>query len=346
MKVFLQQKIDSLTSTRAIAAFLVLLAHSWNYHFGKILHLPNVTGAVGVSFFFVLSGFIMCHTYNMASINYATFFRRRFARIIPVYWFSLIFTIFMMIVAGTFKTQNLGLQSILYITTLHSYLPQIPRLNSPSWSISAEVLFYLLFPAMHLIWQKNRKVFMVSTISIFILSQLIRYYYGYIHESKVNTTFAYVFPLLRLNEFMIGMAGYDLFKYRKSYPRLSFIYLPSLALVICGLFYEPLFKTSFYAPLFVLIIAGVAVNPPKILNYGPLIYLGEISYSIYILHTPIFMATNALLRSRTDALTNFCVSYAAVLIVAAMSYHFIEKPARNLINGRKKKTLQPQSVIE
>lgn len=85
----MKNNIDSLTSTRAIAAIVVVFFHfapATGVHF-----IDNLirSGNLAVSYFFVLSGYIMYVSYNNNPVSYGQFIKRRVARIVPIYWTSI-----------------------------------------------------------------------------------------------------------------------------------------------------------------------------------------------------------------------------------------------------------------
>ncbi|AYN00060.1 acyltransferase [Chryseobacterium sp. 3008163] len=97
---------------------------------------------IGVSYFFILSGFIMIIAYNNKNINVLNYYKNRFARIYPMYIFALL--LFLVI------TKNNNNEQIFYnVVGLQSWIPGFPlTLNTPGWSISVEIFFtayFLLF---------------------------------------------------------------------------------------------------------------------------------------------------------------------------------------------------------
>jgi len=151
-------RLPAITSLRFFAAFHVALFHmkemgvitspGWLKSFAGI-------GYVGVSFFFVLSGFILVYTYAGRTLNLRDFWQARFARIYPAYLFSLVlfFPFFyfgalkMHVPFFYFAEQHFTLSAVLVLLLLQSWVPQAAlSWNAVAWSLSVEAFFYAIFP--------------------------------------------------------------------------------------------------------------------------------------------------------------------------------------------------------
>ncbi len=154
-------RLPALTSLRFFAALHVMLFHLYNMKVltggGWYRKLASI-GYVGVSLFFVLSGFILVYTYAGREMNLRRFWQARFARIYPAYLFSLVLTApFFFYVCIKLKDMDIPffawvknhllLSSTLVPLLLQSWVPNAALAwNSPAWSLSVEAFFYLLFP--------------------------------------------------------------------------------------------------------------------------------------------------------------------------------------------------------
>ena len=154
-------QLRELTSTRFVAAMAVLLGH-----FADLLTLPPlvtqlISGGIGVSFFFVLSGFILCYRYwdtfidGISVDKFRRYFVARIARVYPLYVVALVLItgLYLSIVAlrpGTIDFPSNPLVS--WLTNLLAVQTFAPTRvtqqfwNGPGWSISTEFGFYLLLP--------------------------------------------------------------------------------------------------------------------------------------------------------------------------------------------------------
>jgi peptidoglycan/LPS O-acetylase OafA/YrhL len=146
--------IRSLTGLRALAAFWVLL-----YHYAKAskwvvpLVGPVVQhGYYGVDLFFVLSGFIIQHVYHrrfnteIQQVRYLDYIRNRFARIYPIFLFSLIAMLVLLEIIDYPRHAAYSADTLmLNLFLLHGWFDRESP-NIPSWSVSAEWFAYLLYP--------------------------------------------------------------------------------------------------------------------------------------------------------------------------------------------------------
>lgn len=150
-----RQALPSLTGARWWAAFAVFLLHALvflpAYPFQKTelfrrIHqdfMPMQLGAAGVTFFFVLSGFIIYWSFRPDS-SMRHFYRRRMLKIYPTH---LVAAVAFILVAGVPLSRLVVWAPNLLL--IHTWVPQwstVGGLNVPSWSLAAEVLFYLSFP--------------------------------------------------------------------------------------------------------------------------------------------------------------------------------------------------------
>jgi peptidoglycan/LPS O-acetylase OafA/YrhL len=134
---------------RFILALGVLLFHyGVNYYPFNLPHLKTLiaNSSFRVSFFFFISGFVMSLVYGrQQDLTPQHFYLRRFTRIFPVYWLAFVFTILVVIFLNHASPR--GLNIILHFLGLQSlYSGHVLDLNFTTWSISVELVFYLLFP--------------------------------------------------------------------------------------------------------------------------------------------------------------------------------------------------------
>ena len=163
-------RIEQLTFTRYIAALTVVF-----FHYGITVFPANVpwltpllaAGPIAVSYFYVLSGFIMAIAYyrpdkQARPLNAKRYWWARFARIYPVYGLALL-----LIMAA--KYQSSGSDPItvaLSLSMLQAWIPSYPlSLNAPGWSLSVEAFFYLCFPLL-LLWVQRHHLSQLSIAAV------------------------------------------------------------------------------------------------------------------------------------------------------------------------------------
>ncbi len=332
------KQLYALTATRGIAAIWVVLFHTSFYLF-PFNHLPFLrSGKMAVSYFFVLSGYVLCQRYQHQLISYSAFAKKRFARIYPLYFLTLLFSI----VAGNAITETAFIQKTMVSAALiQAWFPDYAvSVNAPAWSLCAEMLFYALFPLLLLLHNRNQAYFAGAAIFFFIVAQIPYFVLvGRYAQAGLSKTI-FLNPLLHLSEFLIGMAGVyigqQLTKWRRP-PNVSVIFFITLT----GLYItksQATYNTSLLAPAFMLLIVAIALHPPRLLTAAPLLYLGEISYSIYLLHAPLYSALGTL-NTKIIHLNPYIFFYfflSVLLVLSAIAYKYYELPAKHWINSANK----------
>jgi peptidoglycan/LPS O-acetylase OafA/YrhL len=226
--------LSALTSLRFIAAFAVLLLHYRDLlgHMPAWLMRGLVGGQYGVTFFFILSGFILTYRYKnwfangVNTSDYWNFQRLRLARIYPIYVLGLLLDtpwhILERLDSGQLQAsgQLYWASWLLNLVGLQAWVPAIPYAmfwNTPAWSVSAEFFFYATFPfvcrfaARH----SNSKIRLLFMWGASILSGIALYglvIYGLTYVTRVGGETQYIIlvynPLLRFSEFFAGcLAG-------------------------------------------------------------------------------------------------------------------------------------------
>jgi peptidoglycan/LPS O-acetylase OafA/YrhL len=367
-------RLPALTSLRFFAAlhvvffhflaFKILTSRGW---FGQISSI----GYVGVSFFFVLSGFILVYTYEGRDISARAFWRARFARIYPALAFSLLLTGPFFFYAAlklnvpffAWSSAHLKLVTFLVLFLLQAWVPFAALAWNPvAWSLSDEAFFYLLFPFL-----KKRVLNMgVSGLlslgfACWALSLGIGWTYvlrnpDHLQVMDADTLNAFwmnavkFHPLARLPEFLLGMACCVVFlKSRKEGKPENDAKL-ALSLVLAGLLLAatvarysaripyPVLHTSLLAPAFAAIIYGFALRPAwgAPLAWKPLVFLGDASYSLYLLHSfflgPFFYTQTGVPRHR--GLSWYLLYFVIILGISGLVYRFVEEPSRRKLRGK------------
>ena len=197
--------IKPLTSLRFVFALMVFAAHCYviDPHFSHFLYKE---GFVGVSFFFVLSGFIIAYNYQQKfqqnAVTKREFWVARFARVYPLHIATLLLSL---LTGGALLAMNWDtvLKFCSQLFLVHPFVPQVDyffSFNSPSWSLGCEQLFYLLFPFLALWLSNTRRLFWVSiALGILIAGGM------YITPEEQIKAYWYVNPLTRLPDFLVGM---------------------------------------------------------------------------------------------------------------------------------------------
>lgn len=354
--------VEPLTALRFFAAFWVVMYHYWpKLDLGGAEALrPAVVakGYLGVEVFFVLSGFILCHVYlgavESGRFRYGDFIRARFARVYPLHLFTLL-GVGALAFAATLAGMGVGEGVVSWpalpanVLMVHAWgLAPEAAWNHPSWSISAEWFAYLSFPAfaagaMALRGRPNLAV----ALAVALLFGLYAGFEAATGELLTEATVAW--GALRIVPcFTYGCALFLLWRSGAVESRAQAWTGVALSLAALGLttaLRAPDAATVTAAGALIFSLAGLWSHSPEGAFTGPLsrvgTYLGEISYSIYMIVIPwalVFVngAAKVLdLPGETLPLPVWLLMTGALIPLAALSYHLVEKPARRWLRGRR-----------
>jgi len=332
-------------------------------------------GYTGVSFFFVLSGFILVYTYSDREVSHRDFWQTRFARIYPAYLFSLVlvFPFFywaahmMHVGFFAFSEHHFVIACVLVLLLLQAWVPPAALAwNSVAWSLSVEALFYAIFPFALNRFNKLSRAGLAAIIpACWIAGIAVSAGYlamrpagaPYVSSADWSGAVQFVkfFPLVRLPEFLMGMACGFLFLRSKRNPKLA---LPLTALGLVGVVASTvasrfipylIVHTALPGPAFAALVYGIALQPSWAawLSNKLLVLFGDASYSFYLLHTmfvwPFFhdFKTQALRNQSVLGIFSWTVM---MLIIASLIYRFIEEPARKRLRPKRKPVPQPVAV--
>lgn len=316
-------------------------------HFNKDLFLYKIRfisdiflrANVGVSYFFILSGFIMIVAYHRKEkIGYLDFYRNRVARIYPLYIVGLLLYFFTRYSDVSFY------KTFLYLFGIQSWIPgKALILNFPGWSISVEFLFYLIFPWLYnYLYSKGNKSIWIIAVLIWIGTQVFSNLYinspAYKGPHTESHEFSHYFPLWHINEFLIGnIAGLFFVKNRKEKNYDLAVVVFFIAIILSLIFIPLNFHNGLMAVFFVPVIYLISCNNgfiTKVFALKPLEFLGEISYAIYIIHIPVLYIVRSVLWDYfqiSESNTLFWIYMPVLMIVSAGFYQFIEKPMRDYL---------------
>lgn len=339
--------INSLTSLRFIFALMVFGTHCYvinpffDTHFFK-------EGFVGVSFFFVLSGFIIAYNYQKRLTDHPetrkSFWVARFARVYPLHWLTLAMAVLLGgYVAATGPTDwwEHFLSSFFLV---QSYIPQADyyfSFNSPSWSLCSEQLFYVLFPLIVPFANSARRLsYLFAACAILVPIGM------YLTPVELIKGYWYVNPIARLPDFMLGMLIYQAYR-RLEYRNVTYLQgtvMEVLAMAVFALFFfgaegvDKVYRYSCYywlpvsCILLVFSLQKGAIS--RALSNKYMIIGGEISYSFYLLHLLVILT-----YERWQTACNWQIAWQIVIpillgmtiLLSLASYYFFEKPMNRSI---------------
>jgi peptidoglycan/LPS O-acetylase OafA/YrhL len=330
------------------------------FHFGQktapfsqdwLLPLVQQAG-LGVGFFFTLSGFLLAWVYApQPKIDLKRYAQTRFARIYPLYLLTFLLALAAMMIVRDARPR--GLSIILQSVGLHAWVPGYSlTLNFPGWSVSVELFFYLVFPWLLYGLRKQHGAVLwgiaaiASALGLLVVLKLGIWTEGIVPNE--NSDFVMRFPPWHLHSFIVGMVGGIL--YGRGKLRIPTKWLPSVLFValsagMVSLAYFPNWiidhaGNGLLAPVYLCMILSLAQDKgpiSKVFSWKPMEFAGEMSYAVYLLQAPVYIALEPLaLRAGAPGLhgTWLWIYLGVLLLCSAVVYQFFERPMRNWLRPK------------
>lgn len=360
--------LDSLTSLRFFAALMILVAHAAGvFHLDPHGIIRNLALGQGVSFFYVLSGFIL--TYNYYGLQGATEIKRflwaRIGRIWPSHIAMCCLALAIRPHEQLHMSWTLAAIIVSNLFMIQSWIPvreYFYSINGVSWSISDEFFFYLCFVLLIRPWRSG----WIGKLSLGVGLVVISLSIGdalrglpHVPVSFFTEYLPYVNPLARLLEFILGILT-ALVWMRQEKPvnqntaRATGTECLSILLVAASVVVTPMVVRSLPdvlrdsasatwllnssgAPVYAFLIFTMAFERGRIsrfLTHRFFVWLGEISYSIYLVHC-IFLryADDAILQkdyAHMNRWLAFGIYFLLVILASHLNFTLIETPLRRV----------------
>ena len=303
------KRIPSLAGLRAISIVLVLISHAQRpgthpFWFSLLfLHAD-----LGVRVFFVISGFLIT-TILLKEPSLKRFYSHRARRILPAFAVFLIAAILL----GAPKAD----WPYIFTWTVN-FDPHPAWMIGHLWSLSVEEQFYILWPlAIAFTGRRTWTLIAVAAIFAFPLK-------------AINPALHYAFPVV-CGPIALGCL-LALYPIRVRVP--AWVFVPFIIVLDA---YDIRFVVNI---LVALCVARVVAVPPRVLNWPPLMWLGKISYSLYLFQQLFFDS----ISGKPAIPLPFPLNLAGALAVATASYYFIEQPIRRSRTGSAAYKFVPQNL--
>ncbi len=345
------RNLRELTSIRFFAALAVILFHVYD-HLPWLYQLDSGlirNGYLGVDLFFILSGMILFHVnradLQAGSFRYRAFLQNRLARIYPLHF--VMFTAFVSLYAiahqAGINTQGEGENwgyAAQHLLLLHAWGTTAGHAwNGPSWSISAEFFAYLLFPLLAAFALRFRPLAgLALSVAIFL---------GFVFVlSQTNARIAqrsYDFGILRIfPEFLLGVfLGLVMHSAKVGVPILRLLVpgVVTACLIAAHLDLPDVVLILLLATMTLLLGLSAMTDRRTILKHRILVYLGEVSYSTYMVHYILLVVAIPLSQrffgSQDFPLWYWLAMIGVMYLTSIVSYHLVEIPARRLLRSRR-----------
>jgi peptidoglycan/LPS O-acetylase OafA/YrhL len=350
-----RERLHALTSLRFFAAVFVVFFHFiWEY-FPAVTHQSLLgklvdMGHCSVSFFFLLSGYILAFVYLRRgdTMRVRAFFLARFARVYPLFLATLILDTPILLMA---RLSKYGLKSALLKTgitfagntvMLQAWVPWLRGINDPCWSLSAETLFYLSFPWIGIaLWKLRGAQLWFTAAILYVGGQLL----VLLLRPHLPGDEASYLPLLHLSTFGLGilLARWQTLKQtpgvssRRPFIAASLVTVLSLGCFVvitlggAGIPFSSK-NDGLLAPIFMGIIWAFSHSqwlPARVLGARWLVVLGEASFGLYLLQFPVFHFFE-LFHLPTWSIV-FPLYLGVTISLSVLSFLYFETPIRRRI---------------
>jgi peptidoglycan/LPS O-acetylase OafA/YrhL len=307
----IKSRINEMDALRGIAAILVILFH-YTFKFSEVFKFNGFSyhfsfGHYGVELFFVISGFVIFMTVEKVS-SPLEFVKKRWIRLYPTFLICMLLT-FTVISLMHYEQLKVTWFEFLVNFSMVPSLIDVDAVDGVYWTLKVEVLFYAFI--FFLLFTKQIQRYRLIGIAFLALTTLISIVYKF-HPYLYDGTL-----------FLMGVMFYNIWKGKASKTEhLLAVY----AALLPGIFqnYELLTVNLILVGIFYLLVYGKL----KFLEVKPLIFLGEISYALYLVHQKIgyIIQLQMVEHQFTNQVLLVLVPFAMAVLLATIITFYVEKP--------------------
>jgi peptidoglycan/LPS O-acetylase OafA/YrhL len=320
----------ALDGLRGVAVLLVVASHLRSPWFG------SAAGDVGVTVFFVLSGFLIAtllfeELERSGSLSLGSFYRRRARRLLPALVVVVAVSVLITMVSGIgFVTWPEVVGALLYCTNIvQMWVPiQVDGMLHHTWSLVIEEQFYLLWPFVASVLWRRRTLLLVLLLAGSVLVEARRVVlFGVAPLEDIAFSVG-----TRVDGILIGCALAVVLRGRVL-PRPA-RWSGSLAVgyvLVAAL--SPVYGLTFVAGLTLaavatsgVIVAVLADAAPRWLEWSPLRTVGRLSYGLYLWHHVVLVFSDRALGLADDWIATSLVVLPASAVLTWLSWRFVERP--------------------
>lgn len=352
--------LPALTGIRTLLALFIILFHYTPPHLGLLYPVID-NGYVFVGMFFIISGYVLTYNYGDRGKNLSKreFWLARFSRLYPVYLLVLLISLRMLQEEWHARSHAEFWQGIVLTPlVLQGWSPSVATFwNTVAWTLSSEIMLYAAFPwVIRLPWPQKPARLIALLITIWMVGLVPHSLYLLLnpdhltgpvdrYSSTQMIRFLKYTPLPYVCTFLAGVTLGKLQHALKLTERMRFLVAAaSLGLVIL-FFYTQVNRAPYLlmhggllTPLFAALVLGLSGPHPisSAFSWRPLLLVGESSYCLYLLHFNVFQLIHIYHVPERLHLTVLepWLSYAILIGLALVVFHFVEIPARKALLSR------------
>lgn len=331
------KRLLELDALRGIAALAVVFYH-YLYRYDEIYKHENISvgwakfGELGVELFFMVSGFVIFWTLNRVQRPF-DFIVSRFSRLYPAYFVAAIASFSIISIFGL-PGREISIQyAVLNLLMFHEYL-KVPHIDGVYWTLTVELTFYFWIFILYILNKLHITEKLFATIVVLSVINSL----GFI---EIPSPFYRIFIMKHAAFFLAGIAFYNLINSDNKKQHALFI---AIALLSTAVNYS---LESFSAFLFLYIVFYLAlIGKVQFLSGRLFIFLGSISYSLYLVHQNIgYIIINKSYEYQLHPLVGILIALSFSIVLANALTRYIELPALKWIriNYAKSQKLQKLS---
>jgi peptidoglycan/LPS O-acetylase OafA/YrhL len=326
-------RLIQLDAMRGFAALMVVGFHyTTGYHelYGHPGQLPIelAAGRYGVQLFFIISGFVIFMT--LERTEYALdFLVSRFSRLYPAYWASVFLTYIIVSIASLPGRESTLYNAIFNLTMFQQWF-RIPHVDGAYWTLTLELSFYAIMLGLFLLrWLNKINAIAIAWLSMMIVVYIVEQHVGWRMPGLIKTTLILEYA----NLFLAGIIFYKLYRGDNMVHHILMIAAClAVEFIIHGL------KSGLICTSFIIMFYGVFILKIKFLNRllsaKPFVYLGSISYSLYLLHQNIgYVLLRTLYAANLKPVLAIFITCAVSILLASIINMLIDVPARSAIRS-------------
>lgn len=363
------KNLPALTSLRFFAAAMIVIQHT-SSHFKIGTQMASELILIqGVSFFFVLSGFVLTYSHpTLPTISSGfQFIWARIARVWPAHLVTMAIYSYCFVYWQE-MSQGVNIANIFLLQAWYPYRLYFFSFNGVAWSLSVEMFFYVMFPLLIMGWNKSWWWKLAGAIALTILAIQMPVIYGLKSYSGLEgpmtmtaASFTYIWPPAHLLEFVLGMIAAMAFKNmaprleRLSYLASSLLEVGALAVSLYALWKIPVvaaqlaaagtisnsasgwWTVSGAAPATALLLFVLARDQgiiSRALSVPALVLAGEVSFSIYLIHQMLLHALEINPAVTSGNLKfDYLVYWGVLLGLSYAMWRYVEKPSQRFMKG-------------
>jgi peptidoglycan/LPS O-acetylase OafA/YrhL len=318
-----------LDGIRAVAALAVVAFHINRF----------APGFLGVDVFFVLSGYLITRLLRKgfaAKESLSRFYKRRFFRLFPILLVNVVVVSTILYFISYQHNVEYPLRAVFYLRNILTTTHSGEDLWTHTWSLASEQQYYLIFPPILLFL--SRRISNLNNLAALFIGTF--FFLQVLNQFQFADKYPVILSvIIRCSGLWLGCSLGILEKFQvMNFPKIRIVLnLAWIISLVAALLMQSTFWVSL-ATYFMLVLFEIPTKKQtklaliNVLSWQPLPYLGKISYSMYMWHPIVVFLVFAYVDAAS--FQRALIFFAALFLVSALSFHFVESPATKYLSGK------------